>query len=677
MKHLFFYSFCFVCMCILPGYAQLQLVPFVQPTAHPVASAARTQALDTLKLPFFDDFSLYGEAPVSPKTDNWRLGGGVMVSNNFSGGTITKKINKKDTVLYVSPPSKGVAVLDGLQASGKPYSNRNTLVQAPTDTLTSKAIDLAGKANVSMSFWWVARSLGEAPDKRDSLVLEFMGKDKKWRRAWSTTGALDTTFQQVVVTVDTVGKFRNYHSGFQFRFLAYGKPSGPYDVWLVDYIMIDENLVDKIKNIVDYTVTRNLKPLLKRYSSMPWEQFKDNRVKEWALLDSLSLFVYQAPKPKAEPQGIGYKYTIQQMNGSVIFEKKVEDANAEKDTLNTGPSPFLEGEYNKVFYKKLWFGNPNNVATSLNLNAITAPKLPVKIVSYFALQSVVGTTPEQIAINTTFPLRNDTISRTTILDDYYAYDDGTAEYGVGVRQNLGRVATRYILNKPDTLTNIDIAFSYVGDTIVAGQTFVLTVWKGKNGKPGPVLYEKVFPVQYGSIDKVTQRPSPFYRYPPEIGRDSLSLSRVVSDTIFIGWKQTTNDLIAVGYDLNTDSHLEQFSDISDRGQWKPNTDIHGSIMIRPVFKNGTPLLTSTEPNLAQAALAGLYLYPNPHTGMVYWNKPGIRTVEVCDLLGRVVSRHRVSPQAPTQLDLSALPNGMYLLRMHTSQTTVIRHMIKM
>src|SRR5690606_9637016 len=49
---------------------------------------------------------------------------------------------------------------------------------------------------------------------------------------------------------------------------------------------------------------------------------------------------------------------------------------------------------------------------------------------------------------------NDTARSTFVLHDYYAYDDGTAELGVGVNQDRGKIAYQFVLEEPDVLTHI-------------------------------------------------------------------------------------------------------------------------------------------------------------------------------------------------------------------------------
>ena len=72
----------------------------------------------------------------------------------------------------------------------------------------------------------------------------------------------------------------------------------------------------------------------------------------------------------------------------------------------------------------------------------------------------------------------------------------------------------------------------------------------------------------------------------------------------------------------------------------------------------------TEPNARQK----LKVYPNPVSGMLHIQLPdaekGIARITVCDLLGKVMLQKENLSQP--ELEVSALPAGMYLLQVRTS-----------
>ncbi len=617
LRHSCLIFFCFV--FALHVHAQLRTFPLdntPQVRAAP-KSGARTKAVP-LALPFFEDFSTYFGRP---DTSKW-ISGGAVVGNNFSP----------------NPPSKGVATLDGLKFSGAAYNPDPVIVQSPTDTLTSRAINLDGlnpSSNVLFSFWWSSQSLGETPDPNDSLVLQYKDRNSVWRQVWSRRGNTDATirdfFTQEILQINNADFL---HSTFQFRFLTFGRASGLYDAWNIDYLILARNPSFPMNSLRDVTVTRQPKSVLKRYSAMPLEQFLINPAQEWAVADSTVATNLESTGFFLFP----YTYIITNLNTNQEIWRYDSPASGIQ----------IDARVNKPI------GAPIS-----NALTVSGPP-PVRLQSKFRINANQTSFDPDIDI-----ARNDTIGRVTVLGDYYAHDDGTAEYGIGLGQaRLGSVAVRYVLNKPDTLTALRFYFPRFVQG-VAGQTLVVSVWKRLDGKDESKLYEQSFRIT--NTDTLNK----FVTY--ALDRDNrgnlLSSERLsklaVADTFYVGWRQLTNDFVSVGYDLNTDSRKETFYDISGRGQWQAAASEvglrAGSVMIRPVF-GSAPLVTGIEPSVPSSpAAADFQVFPNPTNGMVYWNRPGIRKVSIQDLMGRVLKEAFFEPGAKGEITTAGLPGGMYVL----------------
>jgi hypothetical protein len=250
--------------------------------------------------------------------------------------------------------------------------------------------------------------------------------------------------------------------------------------------------------------------------------------------------------------------------------------------------------------------------------------------------------------------RNDTISSVTVLGDYYAYDDGTAEYGLGVRQRQGTVASKFYVNKPDTITAVRIYFTQL-ESNQLGQSFVLRIWSQLDNQQGSVLYEKSEPVRFA--DTLNR----FIEY-------KLLPALAVTDTFYVGWQQNTNEILAVGLDKNTDSGSQLYYNTA--GEWVQNTDVQGSAMIRPVFGQVTTVGIDKEE--AGHIARNFVLYPNPTTGKVAWEYPDISQINVYDILGREMKGQSYHPDSQSLLDLSDLPNGLYMLHIRIRNHTVTR-----
>ncbi|MDJ1492863.1 T9SS type A sorting domain-containing protein [Cytophagaceae bacterium DM2B3-1] len=621
MKH-YFYSFFWVAVAfffVITCQAQLRVAPLTQTPPNPVTkkAQARTQAL---KLPFFEDFSTYFGQPDPAKWENH----GVVINNTYAD----------------DQPSKGMATFDGLQFNGLPYTTPTSANQSLTDTtdiLTSQPIDLTGQTastKVNLSFWWSGQSLGESPDPGDSLVLQFKDNTGAWVTQWADKSATKQGFKDTLLNITNT---RFFHSDFQFRFIAYGRPTGMYDVWNLDYIILDANQTYDPLSVKDMAATQQPRSLLKRYSAMPLNQFQ---ISELTSADTTYVFNNQ----KNAPSQFNIIYTIvNTQNNAQLYSY---------NSLNDNSWIKLVRPRTRDFASVIIPGN-----LSINGSA------PLVLQSKFEVNSTDNTPVSSIDV-----FRNDTIGRTTVLSDYYAYDDGTAEYGIGVRQQQGSVAVRYILNKPDTITAIRIHFARVGETDLTGQTFGLSIWKKLDGQTSSILYQKSFAIQYpDTLNK-------FYTYTLTHPDDDSVLYPVgVSDTIYIGWIQATADLLAVGYDRNTDSHTEQFYNIAGGANWQNNTEPEtGSIMLRPVVGKGT--VTGTEPNLPPY-VRNFKVYPNPSSDKLYWNENGVTQIKVQDMLGRVLKQTTRGLNASNELSITDLPNGMYILTFQLNSYQIQRKII--
>lgn len=82
-----------------------------------------------------------------------------------------------------------------------------------------------------------------------------------------------------------------------------------------------------------------------------------------------------------------------------------------------------------------------------------------------------------------------------------------------------------------------------------------------------------------------------------------------------------------------------------------------------------PLATAVNPDVTQSNT--FIVYPNPGTGQFTVLGEGITGLEVKDLAGKTV----VSSKTPI-VDLSAQPNGVYLISIQTAKQTVIQKIMK-
>jgi hypothetical protein len=580
-------------------YGQLRLVPIgvgqENKTQRKSSVSARIQALG---LPFFDDFST--TATSHPDSSFWMTGSGVYINNSIT----------------TTQPSVNVATFDGLDDNGVPYNYTSQLAQGNTDTLTSLPINLAGMTpadSVYLSFYWLAKGLGELPDDNDTLRLEFLGQDQQWVSVWSTTGPLfDSLFTRQFVPVTNPAFF---HGNFQFRFRAYGRLSGAYDTWHLDYLYLNKNRSVNDRYIKDIAVRTPLSPFLKKYTSMPIKQYWSDP--ELATADSVGTDIIN------------------------LFTVKDEISGKEFSSYNATSAVFIGGEKTQI--KKI-------AITPIPVNrSLKAIKLKYK----FNLITTDDQNPTIPSINLR---RNDTISGRTDLSDYYAYDDGSAEYGVQVNQRLARAAVRFSLAESDTLSGVRMSVVPFNKDI-SGQSFTIQILSNKNGKPDQVLAQRGFTAKYAAE------------------RDSLiqydfSTPVALKDTFYVGWIQVDEQPLSIGFDRN--SLLGKDNAFFNLGTgWTQETSLNGSIMIRPYMGGkAAETITGTEPITDKQS----YFFPNPNKGILNWDNNWVKKVDIYSVQGNLMQT--INPENGSQsAPVTGLPDGMYVLKATGGKRSFVQKML--
>jgi hypothetical protein len=650
------------------------------------------KANDTISFPFFDDFSKYS---VYPDPSNW-LDKEVFINQSYGD----------------NPPSIGVATFDAINFAGQLHSNA-TASGFLSDTLTSKPINLSTfsqKNNISvstallfyyetatgiyrpadslyyvdfplvlncatspgtytidlqisygftymdvsdslytynsltssythiektiisnlspsdslyLSFYYQPQGIGgNEPEPADSLVLEFKVPGSSWKHIWSKPGSANKPFSQILIPLLNPSYFIK---GFQFRFKNYASigistiPSfaSNVDMWNIDYVKIDKDrhYNDSLSN--DVTCVYNLKTLLKNFTAVPWAHYKS--ITNFKT-DTLK-FLYRNLSDSLINVQRRYKIT-NQTNNSIIFDRSLGNENiagladsilSRRDTANY--FPFTTAE-NATFEVKL-----TQTYSTLDIHA---------------------------------PYRwNDTLKYYQRFDKHYAYDDGTTEYGFGLAGNNsqnGKVAFKFYTLKPDTIRGV---YMYFNRTLYnANQKFFyLTIWNAANGKPSTIRYSQM-----------GERPE--FHGLNEFHYYELDTALLITDTFFVGWIQTTQDLLNIGFDLNNDQSSKIFYNIT--GSWQ-NIPYAGTIMLRPVFST----LPFTNINEA-LEINEIAIYPNPASDFIHINVSNDFIVQIFDLTGRSVLETKTDNE---QINISNIPAGIYIIRGSNKNNQFTRKLI--
>ena len=576
-----------------------------------------------VKLPFFDDFSRQG---IYPYHDLWE--------NNFVF------INKS---YAINPPSYGVATFDAMNDTGAVYSHMSGFPSV-ADTLTSVSIRLDSlfpnntaltpADSVYFSFYIQPQGMGDDPQKGDSIVLQFYAqKIGLWRSVWNMEGMpLDTfkakygkDFLQIMIPItDTIF----FGPDFKFRFYNYASipgmqipswRSGVYDHWNLDYVYLDANRnLDSIYS-KDIAVSANITTLLTNYQSMPWNQFKANASNE--MNHSIGFSYNKLFKPTISAN-VAQFFGIQNLDDKTYFHPNPNPASVNMLT----PSLTFNPNYNSYTYH-------SNASPYADFQVVFSVYGKPDINRY-----------------------NDTLKFFQRFYNYYAYDDGIPEAGYGLSASNGRLAIQFKVNVPDSIQSIQFYFNQAMG-LSNQQYFYLTIWGDNNGTPGNILYE-----QKNIRPEFENKLFKFHTY-------KLDHAIAVSGTFYVGWRQTTNDNLNVGWDFNNDKKLKVFYNTS--GTWY-NSSFSGCTMIRPIMGTEDEAYIGVSRAKKQSNL-DLIIAPNPIEGshlnlILKTEDPFLDSylIRIYNINGQLVKETAYVQH----LDLSGFQSGIYFIQLLNSNGSI-------
>jgi hypothetical protein len=553
--------------------------------------------------------------------------------------------------------SLNAVVFNGIDSKGAAHSTLE-FQNGDTDILTSREIDLSTYSSTSglfLSFFYEKKGNGELPTGNESIRVEFLNEDSVWRTDISQSDEQDAIFTaDEVVEIDSfyqillpINEDQYFSNKFRFRFVSTGTQNGLFDTWLIDYVYLNEGRTVNDTLVRDRTFTKPISSPFKNYYSMPMNHFVTN--------------------PSKMSDFMGSQYVqLGLTNGVQQYE------------LNTNIYFINDGIYDTIPNQQLAtfrVGGDNDVDISGGAIAYYRKEFKVETILKF---TDVPTTVEYAEVHAellgsdwddglldVIDLNiNDTIRNTFILDNYYAYDDGSAERGAGVNNTESQLAYKFGISILDSISAVDIYFPKNIKNVQTGKLIKFKIWENSNGLPGAELFTKDISIR--QVDTLNQ----FYRY-------ELTEKIAVADTFYIGWEQLSNDRIYVGLDKNTDSSDRIFFNIS--GDWEQNkNDITGSLMMRPVFAE-----IPEEPYIHPDSITGLdknqfetsiRLHPNPTSGILHIEGE-YDQVDILSLNGRIVNTSVVKEGQSTTMNLYGLRQGMYIVRLRKDDIVITKKLI--
>jgi hypothetical protein len=557
--------------------------------------------------------------------------------------------------LAIDPPSINVATFDGLDSAFLPYSDQ-ILTNGVRDSLVSQAIKLgepgvtiAERDGVYLSFLYQWQGNGEAPDSQDYLEVEFKNNLGTWEsvmKIFPKPSFDRTLFYDTLVKVN--GE-RFFHDFFQFRFRNFGRLSGPYDTWNVDFVYMNKNRTIDDTDFPDQAISTTLDGLFSPYQAIPYHHLLNgstigppmfrvsNNLDEFTDLTYLTeaTFVnYKGGNPfETFVPNLGGTDTsaINDDGSGIIFPLQKRTV-----TLEYVPDAGDATQFDP---------DADSVSVSLKVKLFTGDTFDPKT-GDFANDYDLNYKPIDFRVN-------DTLRVTYFLNDYYAYDDGVADYAAGLTQPGNRAAVSFELFSPvpDTLVGIDI---YVPDYgLTSNLTSDFFVYGDNNGKPGAVLYTiPSYAVKKRGLNKFQ--------------RIRILEPFLVDERFYVGWKAPVGPTLKIGLDVNNNSGDKVF--VNTNGTWTENTSVEGSLMIRPVFGSGQIVTAIENENLP------VNIFPNPNPGAFYVTGD-FDSVELISVTGQVVPSRTEQLEDRHLIELIYPAPGLYLLKLSRGDTVTTKKII--
>ena len=510
----------------------------------------------------------------------------------------------------INPVSIGVATFDGLDEYGFARDFTQANPSEPSDTLLSQEIDLSLVDTAYLMFYFQGKGIGDAPQFNDLLVLEFRNDTLGWEQVWYSNGQ---TMQEFKKIINLINEPKFLHNAFQFRFRNYATVSGNFDHWHIDYVKLDAfvNPIDTLK-FNDIAFVYAAPSFLNRYEQMPWPHFKNNEAAE--MNDTAAIFL----RNNGASINVDYQYNI--------FENNNQIAHYPTLGVSRNESVFDFDSIGNFEFKNPPISVSSSVFTSLMSDSVS-----------FVIQHIIGTGQEDNKWN-------DTLYYQQKFSSSFAYDDGVAESAYGINVSGAKLAYQFKLNRPDTLRAIQMYFPQMLDS-VNHIPFDLTVWDNNAGQPGSIIHQQpVYPEH-------TENGKSHYYYLD-------SLFQMVG-TFYVGWEQTTGDLLNIGLDKNKLANQYMYYNV---GAGWTNSSYPGAWMIRPIVNMEEVILSQVE---TKRAIFKVYPNPAKEEVNIILNTAG-NLISIYNLQGVLVKQLYIT-NAEGRINIADLSKGMYVIEVKSEE----------
>jgi hypothetical protein len=241
-----------------------------------------------------------------------------------------------------------------------------------------------------------------------------------------------------------------------------------------------------------------------------------------------------------------------------------------------------------------------------------------------------------------------------VSDSTFAHDNIDTDFfdGIGFYVPGGGMGNIFELTRTDVLTSITIGFYECPDA--ANEDIEIAVYSVNNNyELGSIIFEQRFARGAGDNTKGTVFDLPDTELQP--------------GKYFFEVRQLGEPNMSIAFDDEIDGHVWIY--IPDRNVWYADSD-YGYIHVRPNFSLNAVGISSKN-----AVPNQLTLYPNPVKDVLQIDTGEFRInrIEILDLTGRIVQQHRISR---SQINVSALSQGIYFLKLETDKGIVTKKFVK-
>ena len=414
-----------------------------------------------------------------------------------------------------------------------------------------------------------------------------------------------------------------FNKEFRFRFRNMASLSnsslssyiGNCDQWNIDYVYLNRNRSFEDTSRRDLAFVEPAPSMLKRYQAMPSRQFRQDE-----MADSLHIKIVNLADMALSST---YKYEITNESGMRLYSYDGGFENI---------SPYSQTQQYQT--------SPNHARPTVDFVFDINPE------RWYAFD-IIHTIKEGVGQD--WLPANDTIRFKQIFEDYFAYDDGTAENGIGVEPISGsHLAVRYDLNEKDTLSAVDI---YFNTSLDEGnfKPFFICVWTCENGLPAEMIYKS---------EKLIPRSDSLNRFARFVLDESIVLP---AGSFFISLQTKGNDYLNIGFDRNTNSSEYTFSKTGS--DWQQSFE-KGSVMMRPYFGYRASV------GLNEVDASEIKIYPNPASTKVYLQNCDGLLKRLFDMNGRMLLQTRKN-----EIDISRFDCGVYILQVADEGRTIYHEKI--